>query len=1263
VSFSLRPLTGRRDRVSVRTGDWASPHRGRGRSLVWVGAAGAAGALGVAALVAAGPVTDATAVASAATVASAASASTSAGSVAVAGLETDASVQPLGIDDATPRLSWRLTSERRAVAQSAYQVLVASTPERLQPGQADVWDSGKVTSANPWAQFAGRSLMSQTRYDWTVRVWDEQGTATAWSPAQWFETGLMNPSEWSAQWITRPLASGEAERTDCLTAPGQRENPACAPPSPILRTEFNLPKRVANARVYMSALGYGLLHVNGQRVGDAELDPAPTDYTHRTFYVTHDVTGLLHTGANALGVELGRGFYAFDRAITVPASWDKAPWHDEPKLRLELHVRYTDGTTTVIRSGPDWRATTGPTLFDNMFFGETYDGQRAAALAGWTSPGYADADWPRAVEAKAPTGALMAQDVTVARVTETRRFQSVKQVAPGTWVLDLGQQVAGWALLHVAGPAGAQVQMLLSEKTTPTGVVVGSSDAPAGQSQQVPTYTQVYRLAGGGQQETWEPHFSYTGFRYVQITGWPDPAGPSLDDVVARVVHTDLPRIGRLHASNPLLDKIVDAAAWSIANNAHGVITDTPVYEKAGWSGDASLSAEARNWLFDARTLDGKWVRDLAGSQDVNGELPDFAPTPKGDPVAGISPAWDAAIWTVPEAGYRFTGDDAKLRELYPVWQRYYQYFTANTSGAIANTRDYGDWCGVPTCDTADVIAAKPEHSTAFYYMLINALQRSATLLGHPDDAQAYQSRADQVRTAFNAQFFDPATNSYHEANQPAGTYKQYPNVIGLAAGLVPPDRVDAVTANLENDLRLRGNHVDLGIIGVRYLFDVLTRTGRVQTAYDVATQTTYPSYGYWIQGLGLTALPEDWTGLQRSQNHHMFSSIVAWFFQDLAGIQPVDPGFGQIQFRPEIPKTGLDWMQASYDSVRGTVSSQWRKSGNGFELDVTVPPGSTGLVYFPGTDPRRIAETGQRWAAPADTAQGVALVGVQGDRVIYRVGSGTYKFQTIDPATLPDLTVTDVSASQDKPKQTVLTATVANPGGGNADGVVVEFRDGNTVLGQTAPVSVAAGASATVSYTWDTRGINGDHVITAVVDPANTIGESDETNNSLSRTITIRGNKVDNGSFESSPDGAHPDAWSNSGSGTSYDASGTQASDGKAAVGVTGGGALTSGPTWTSAPIAVSPGTAYNVAMTVATSGSSSPPSLSVSYLDSTGTVLNTVAGIATTLTGDATAQQVSGHIVVPAGVSKIRLILSGFAAGDPAPTGTTWFDDIWLW
>lgn len=922
---------------------------------------------------------------------------TNAPGVRVVKLETNATTDPLGIDDAKPRLSWRLATDRRAVLQSAYQVLVATAPERLKPGRADVWDSKKERSANPLADFGGRSLASRTRYYWSVRVWDEQGKATDWAPARWFETGLMNPAEWTAQWITRPLRNGEAQRTDCSIEPGKREDAACAPPAPILRTEFDLPKPVASARVYMSALGYGRLDVNGRRAGDAELEPSFTDYSRRAFYVTRDVTGLLRTGDNAIGVELGRGFYGWNPAISDVHEWAEASWRDEPKLRLELHVRYADGTTKVVRSGPDWRATTGPTLFDNMYFGETYDGRRAADLAGWTAPSFADTDWPLAVEAKAPAGRLMAQDVVPVRAVQTRRFQSVKLVAPDTWVLDLGQQVAGWAQLRVKGPAGAKVQMLLSEKVTPAGAVVGSSGTPPPGQVYVPSYTQVYRLDGATEPETWEPRFSYTGFRYVQITGWPDPAGPSLDDVVAQVVHTDMPRIGRLHSSNPLLEKIVDASALSIESNAHGIITDTPVYEKAGWTGDVSVSAEARHWLFDTRTLDRKWVRDLADTQDDSGGVADFAPAAAGDISRSISPAWDAAMWTVPEADVKFTGDDRVSRGLYEAWQRYYDHFTANTSGGIATTTDYGDWCGVPTCNVADATSSKPQHGTAFYYMLIETLEQAATRLGRTADAQRYRARADVVKKAFNERFFDADANAYHEEGQPSGTYKQYPNVIALAAGLVPDDRVDAVTANLEKDLELRQDHVDLGLIGVRYVFDLLTRDGRVQTAYDVASQTTYPSFGHWLETLGLTALPEDWTAEFRSVNHHMFSSIVAWFFADLVGIEPIEPGFGRIEFRPEVPATGLDWMQASYDSVRGTVATRWRKSDAGFELDVTVPPNSTGLVYFPGTDPRLIAETGQGRTAPADAAEGVELVGVKGDRVVYRVGSGTYKFRTVD--------------------------------------------------------------------------------------------------------------------------------------------------------------------------------------------------------------------------------------------------------------------------
>lgn len=1189
--------------------------------------------------------------------------------VRVSVLETNAAVAPLGIDDAEPRLSWRLAADRRAVMQSAYQVLVATAPELLQPGKADLWDSGTVASADPWADYDGRSLVSRTRYYWSVRVWDEQDAATAWAPATWFETAFLDASEWEAEWIAGPVFTPPASCSQSGTA-----RMPCTAPAPLLRKDFRVARDVARARLYASGLGYGTYWINGTRVGDEVLGPGFTDYTRRVFYVTHDVTAMLRQGDNAIGAMLGRGPYGAKTPNNV--NYEKAPWHHEPQLRAELHITYTDGTSDVVGTDSTWRTTNGPIRHDDFVVGETYDARRAAELGGWSRAGYDATSWPEATKTSTPAGRLVAQNLEPVRPIERLRFSKVTSPAPGSYVFHLPDNIAGNAVLDLDVPTGKTITLHYGEKLTPEGHVEDYVLRDA------PDVFQLDEYTGGPGIDRWRPEFTYKGFQYVEVTGLGER--PPLDALQAEVWHNDVRPTGSWQSSNDLANLIVKATRRSVLSNLVDQPTDTPIYEKTGYTADGQLMVPSNSYLLDLRRFYAKWLIDIQDAQSTYGELPEHAPSALDhnsapgtytNDVAGVpglafpgpSPGWDAALFTVGDDLHRYWGDERPVQGALPEMKKYAEFvLSVAPQGVIPGVcaqpfyfpcaNGLGDWSG-PTGEPHG-----PQlDSTAWYYQMLRILRETAQRAGEATTVAVTDARRAQVAAAFTAAFRDPATGTYRDLSDRPDIFSQHQNAIALALGLVSPGDAQTVSDAIANDVAARGNHLFTGIMGTRFLWHALTAHGHLDAAWAVATQTSYPSYGYWLKELGWPTLGENWEENTRSRNHHMFGTIVQWLFEDIAGYQPAKPGFAEIEFKPYVPTNGLDWVRASTDTVRGTVASSWRKTSGGFELDVTVPPNSTGLVYFPGTDPQHIAETGQGWAAQASTADGVELVGVQGDRVVYRVGSGTYKFRTVD-ASLPDLTVTDVSASQDKPKQTVLTATVANRGGGDADGVVVEFRDGETVLGRTAPVSVAKDGSAAVSLTWDTRAVKGDHVITAVVDPANTVAESDERNNTASRTVTIRGNKVDNGSFESSSDGAKPDGWSGSGSSTSYDRSGAHASDGKAALGVTGGGSVTSGPAWTSSPIDVTPGHAYDLAMTVATTESPSPPSLSVSYLDSAGTVVGTAIGIATALTGDTAAKDVIGHIVIPSGVSQVRLNLTGFAAGDAGPQGTVWFDDIWM-
>ncbi|MGN6187857.1 MAG: family 78 glycoside hydrolase catalytic domain [Conexibacter sp.] len=918
---------------------------------------------------------------------------------AAVGLETNATATPLGIDTPAPRLGWQLSSTRHGAAQTSYRILVATSATRANPGSADVWDSGRRTGSVPWADYGGPTLSPFTRYWWTVRVWNEQGEASAWAPATWFETAFTSPAQWSASWITRPVSADATAACEAVRSIGASRDGQC-PPSPILRDEFTLDRPVASARLYASGLGWAVYHLNGQRVGALQLSPGSTRYDKRLFYTTSDVTSLLRQGANALGVELGRGYYGTLEDGLFTGDFSHASWHDEPKLRLELRVTFTDGTTRTIASDPSWRATTGPTLYDNLYRGETYDGARAAALAGWTSPGYDDSGWQQATLAAAPQGTAQAIDIDPDETVETLRFRSLSEPQPGVYVLDLGRNISGVTRLRVQGQAGAEVQLLSGSDLNADGTVAPATDLYPITGN--PENLDVYRLAGTGAVETYAPQFTYRGFQYVQVTGWPGATPPTLDDFDALAIRAAVRSTGDFGSSSTLLDRIYGVARDTFLESAHDIPVGDPNSEKAGWTGDGMFVTPSWMWLFDTRRLHAKWVRDMRDSQAPSGELSEIAPgqqLPNTDiPGAGASllflgptPSYDAALFEVAWDQYVRYGDLRPLTRSYDAMQRYLAWvgllmpthffpFGCNGTGDCAGPGGIGDQ-RTPGPSSRN---AWPDNNVWLYRMETIAA-RTADLLGHAGDALLYRQAAADTRTQFNAAFLDRTAGMYRDPSEAIGDYSQYVNAVALQFGLVPDDMRATVAASLAGAVADAGDHLNTGATGTIFLWPALSDSGHVDEAVRVATQTTFPSYGHWLVEQGSTVLREDWEG----GRPEMFKgSIVNWLFEDLAGIQPLEPGFAKIRFRPAVPTSGLDAAHATYDSVRGTIASSWQRTAGGVRIDVTVPPDASGVVCVPATSAAAVT-------APADAT----FLGLQNGSAAYAVGAGAYTFVTAAPS------------------------------------------------------------------------------------------------------------------------------------------------------------------------------------------------------------------------------------------------------------------------
>ncbi|GAA1583180.1 hypothetical protein GCM10009789_41240 [Kribbella sancticallisti] len=867
-------------------------------------------------------------------------------------LTTEYADRPLGTDVTRPRLGWIATAPGYGATQSAYQVLVASDPELLSPESADVWDSGKVASAKTFGVvYEGPALAPRTRYHWAVRLWDGLEQVGRWSASTWFETGLLAEGFGGAQWI----GAREEVRDEDV-------------PAPLLRRTFALAAPVERARLYASGLAYQELRVNGQRVGDSVLDPGFTDYDETVLYVSHDVTGLLQAGDNVLGAELGRGFFGLSTPNTW--RWHQTPWNAEPRLIARLVIEHTDGTVTEIISDDTWRVTEGPTRSDSLFCGETYDARLDPA--GWDAAGFDDSSWRPALVLPAPRGAVRAQEHEPIRVIEDVAPVGFTQPKPGVWVADFGRTTAGWTKLRVSAPAGTTISLTHGEWLLADGTVFAQN-----KHVHKDRFQRDEFIAAGNGVEEWEPRFSYKGFRYVQLEGFPGEPLPGA--VTMRVVHSDVREISRFTASAPLYEQIDHAMRRTVLNNLHGIPTDTPKLEKNGWTGDAQVGAPTMAGTLDMARFFTKWLGDLRDSQDAEGRLPVIVPT--GDwGYTELAPAteWSTVYPFILREMHRWYGDERLLADHWDAVLRYVDYELARVEDGLSLSV-LGDWIppGYPA-------GPPPEDrrltGTAYLYRAVLAVAEIGDLLGRAAEADRLRKSAAELADGLNRAFLDRSAGVYRSASDP--DYRQTSNAVPLAFGLVPDDLVPAVVANLVADLEARDFHLNTGCLGVGVLLPVLSAFGHADVAAKVALQRTYPSWGYWFDQ-GADTMWEMWETDTRSRNHYFQGTVAQWLLENVAGLRNVAAGWERILVRPD-GREQVNSASLRTDTVRGRVAVSWRRIGRVFQLEVQVPVGATAEVHVPS------AAAGDVTAVPAPYAgEPVYADGY----TVYTVPSGHWNF------------------------------------------------------------------------------------------------------------------------------------------------------------------------------------------------------------------------------------------------------------------------------
>ena len=1020
-------------------------------------------------------------------------------------------INPQGIDETQPRLTWTLAAANpaaRNLKQTAWHVIVASTMENAGAGKGDLWDSGKIESSDSvLVPYKGKALASGMRAYWRVQVWDQAGQSSGWSPMAVWSMALLNPGDWKAKWIGRDetadyeypgspfqtlkparwiwsegdasgtrwfktsvnIASGRVIRhatfvlgadnsfeltmngkyagrgnspsmpevldvaaalkpganeilvkarhtrtgpagvigtlkveftsgepvlfsTGSSWQAGQTENGPWtvakdlgaygmqpwgdvglveerALPARMLRKEFTVGAGLKRAVVYYSGIGLSELQINGTKVSDRVLSPALTDYSKRVFYITDDVTRRLSAGKNAMGVMLGNGRY-FPPRTRVPIG---TQGYGYPKLLLQLELEYADGRHETVASDESWKLTTdGPILVNNEYDGEEFDARKD--VAGWSRAGLDDSRWQPASAVQGPPGALRAQMDQPLKVTETLTPKSVKQIRPGVWIADMGQNMVGWARLSVAGPKGTAVTLRFAETLKPDGTLYVDNLRSA-------RATDVYTLKGGGP-EVWEPRFTYHGFRFVEITGY--PGTPALQSLAGRVVHDAMARAGDFESSDAMLNKIHHNIYWGIRGNYRSIPTDCPQRdERQGWLGDRSVVSRSESYMFDVAAFYTKWITDLNDSQRPSGSIPDVVPNYWILYNDGI--VWPSTFLLAPSMVYEQYGDARVIQRNYPAMKKWVEYMRGFLKDGMMPKNTYGDWC-VPPEKPELIHSQDPARvtqgallSTAYYHKMLQLMSRYAKLIDKYDDSKEFDALAAQVRDAFLKAYYKPAEGKFDNGTQTS-------SVLPLALGIVPEGDKAKVFDGLVRKIEVESdNHVGVGLVGAQWLMRTLSDNGRADLAFTIATQKTYPGWGYMVEK-GATTVWELWNGdtadpAMNSGNHVMqIGDLGLWMYEYLAGIRtdPEQPGFKHIVVKP-YPVPELSYVKATHKTAYGTIGSSWKKDGGKLSLTVTVPPNTMATIYVPG---KTVHESG-----------GAKASRIEGGAAVFETGSGMYTF------------------------------------------------------------------------------------------------------------------------------------------------------------------------------------------------------------------------------------------------------------------------------
>jgi alpha-L-rhamnosidase len=887
----------------------------------------------------------------------------SAQDLSVTGLTCEHKTNPLGVDVKQPRFSWKISGKGNNIMQKAYSLRVATDPGFS--SSAIVWQTNWKESGESVLQpFEGNELKSGTRYYWQVRIRDNNGKESKWSAPAFWETGLMQPSDWKARWIEMETDTNRYS------------------PSPHFRKEFSVAKNITDAKLYVTSHGLYEMHLNGKKVGDEVLTPGWTTYGKRIQYQVYDVTGQVVKGANAIGAVLGDGW--FRGTLAWGNNW--AVYGKRLGLLAQLRIKYSDGTEDLIITDETWKCNNnGAIRMSDIYNGETYDATKK--LTGWNLPQYDDSKWNKVRLGNYKNNIVASEGAPIRKIQEIRPVK-VFRSPKGSLLVDMGQNMVGWARLKVSGPKGTVITLRHAEVLDKYGEFYTENLRSA-------KCQLTYTLAGTGE-EVYEPRFTFMGFRFIEVTGFPGTL--TADNITGVVVHSDMKPTGTYECSNTLVNQLQHNITWGQKGNFVDVPTDCPQRdERLGWTGDAQAFCRTAAFNFDVSAFFTKWLKDLALDQKQGGEVPDVIPdilNKQDATTAAPSAGWGDVSVIVPRTMYTVYGDRNLLETQYPSMKRWVEYIRkkAGDSYQWKGGSKYGDWLfyhpPVNNHTEADGYTEPDFIATAFYAYSASLLSQAARALGNTADEKEYADLYNKIKEVFIKEYVTPAGR--------VGTCSQTSYVLALKFGLLPDNLRQKAAAFLVQDIKSRRNHLSTGFLGTIYLAQELTNAGYTNVAYDLLLQESYPSWLYPVK-MGATTIWERWDGQKtdstfqdkgmNSFNHYAYGAIGDWMYRTSAGIETLEPGYRHLLLQPH-PAAKLNYAAATFDGPYGKIASGWERKDGKIIVNVTIPANSDALIVFPVEDPSLISENGVQVkdASAVNSGENKKQTGI-------KRGSGNYTF------------------------------------------------------------------------------------------------------------------------------------------------------------------------------------------------------------------------------------------------------------------------------